>query len=104
MDQELIAYLDERFRETLQQIASLREEIRHTHVVVEGLRGDIQLVAEGFIGLDARFISFQEQMKQEFQEVRSSFRLPYSDLDRRLSVLERDPMVIIRERFGKTSS
>lgn len=104
MDKELVTFLEERFRETSQQIAGLREEIRHVHIAVEGLRGDIQLVAEGFIGLDARFMSFQEQMKEEFREVRSSIRLPYSELDRRLSALERDPMVIIRERFGKTSS
>lgn len=85
-------------------MASLRGEVRHTHVAVEGLRGDIQPAAEGFIGLDARFVSCQEQLKEELIKVQGSIQLPYSDLNRRLAALERDPMVIIRERFGKTSS
>ena len=86
MDQELIAYLDqrfssidERFRETSQQISSLREEtaqqigslrdefesfreettqnfgrvdegIRQVHVVIEGLRnGEVRVVSEGVL-------------------------------------------------------
>ena len=68
MDQELIAYLDERFRESSRQIKELREEtmsrfegvdeatrhtqdgVRHAQVMVEGLRSDLQAVAEGGSG------------------------------------------------------
>ena len=79
MDQELITYLDQRFRENAQQIASLREEtllhferveeaIRHTRVEVEGLRGEVRLLAEGIASVEER--------------------------------KERDPVEVIRERFG----
>lgn len=47
-------------------------------------------------------MAFQEQVKEE----RSVVRLPYADLDRRVRVLEereRDPIALIRERFGKPS-
>lgn len=65
MDQELIAYLDERFRETLQvlqhAVEGLRKEMderfkevndttRQTLVIVEDLRDEIHLVAEAFLG------------------------------------------------------
>jgi hypothetical protein len=73
MDQELIAYLDERFRETsqliiqqvVQGVQGLRSEIderfeevnnttRQTLVIVEDLRDEIHLVAEAFLGTDER--------------------------------------------------
>ncbi|MEA2691485.1 MAG: hypothetical protein QOJ16_872 [Acidobacteriota bacterium] len=83
MDQELIAYLDERFRQTSEQIGSLRQEtaqrfesmesaIRQTHVVVEGLRGDIQLLAEGIIGVEEKLQSLRDEVSQQFDEVRKS--------------------------------
>jgi hypothetical protein len=61
LDQELIAYLDERFRETTQQISSLREEtaqrfdrleekVRHNGVEIEALRGEIRQVSEVVAG------------------------------------------------------
>lgn len=89
MDQELIAYLDARFRETNQQIADLREEttrrfeqvgkrfdeveesIRHTRIEVEGLRGEIRQVAEGVVGVAEQLESFKK------------------DTNRRIHVLER---------------
>jgi hypothetical protein len=86
MDQDLIAYLDERFGENAKQIDTLRQEmsglrqemsgfrqetserfevvegaIRQTHVAVEGLRGDIQLLAEGIIGMEEKAQSFRNE-------------------------------------------
>jgi uncharacterized protein YukE len=69
MDQELITYLDERFRETSQVIQQalqdFRKEVderfeevnkttRQTLVIVEDLRDEIHLVAEAFLGTDER--------------------------------------------------
>lgn len=65
MDRELIAYLDERFRETSQQFVDLRKEMderfkevnettRQTLVLVEDLRDEVHLVAEAFLGTDER--------------------------------------------------
>jgi chromosome segregation ATPase len=116
MDQELIAYLDERFhevgerfhevderfRETNQQIADLRNDmnrqfvrmegtIREARIEIEGMRDDVKQVAEGVVGLDERL---------------RPFRTDISDLDRRVRDLElwrsagRDPIALIRKRFG----
>jgi predicted nucleic acid-binding Zn-ribbon protein len=122
MDQELIAYLDERFRQTAEQIGSLRQEtaqrfesmesaIRQTHVVVEGLRGDIQLLAEGIIGMEEKLQSLRDEVSQQFDEVRKSVEVPFKHLDRRVSALEsraaletRDPLDVIRERYGRKTT
>jgi chromosome segregation ATPase len=135
MDQELIAYLDTRFRETSQQIAattqqveSLRREtsqrfeqvdtrfkrvesaIRHTQVMVEGLRGEIQMLGEGVMAADEKLQFFRAEVKQEFDDTRSLMRSAYAQVDRRVHSLEswrelkeRDPIELIREKFGKPS-
>jgi len=105
MDQELIAYLDERFRETTQQIGGLaqrfdrledlaqrfdrlEEKVRHNGVEIEALRGDIRQVAEGVAGANERLDSFREVVAVEFKEVRASIRAPFENLDGRVRVLE----------------
>ncbi len=94
MDQELIAYLDTRFRETNQQIAGLREEtkqeIRQVYVVIEGLRHEVQLVAEGVKGANERLDTFKAEVAQEFKDVRSLIHLSYKDLDRRIRRSDED--------------
>ena len=110
MDQELIAYLDGRFRETSQQIDNRFEQvvdaIRHTRVEVEGLRGDLRLLAEGLLGIDEKMDAFRGDVTQRIDEVRTFVKISYSDLDRRVHPLEtwketkeRDPVEIIRERL-----
>ena len=127
MDQEMIAYFDEHFRETArqisensQQIVGLREEmigrfeqvdgrfeqvggrfegvegrlggleeaVRHNHVSLEGLRGEVRLVAEGVTNTNERLDTFKAEVAQEFTETRKMIRLGYSDLDRRVRALE----------------
>ena len=129
MDQELIAYLDQRFRENAQQIASLREETarqiasfreetllrleqaeeatRHTRVEIEGLRGEVRLLAEGIASVEEKMASFRRQVAGDVDHVRSLIQPAYSALDDRLRRLEswrerkeRDPLEVIRERFG----
>jgi chromosome segregation ATPase len=60
MDQELIAYLDARFREANQQIAGLREEIG-------GLRGELG-------GLRGEFESFRAETGRNFDRVDGEIR------------------------------
>jgi len=122
MDQELIAYLDEHFRQTSEQIGSLRQEtaerfesmesaIRQTHVAVEGLREDIQLLAQGIIGVEGKLQSFRNDVSHQFDEVQKSVETPFKNLDRRVSSLERraaletrDPLDVIRERYGRKTT
>ena len=106
MDPELIAYLDERFKETSQQIAALREDsnqrferlegavarneeaIHQTGVKVEGLRDEIRQVADGVAGNNERLEAFREEVAQKFEETGAMIRLSYDDLDHRVRNLE----------------
>lgn len=133
MDQELIAYLDQRFREAAQQVASLREEmnrrfeqvdrrfeqsddrferleraIRETQITVEGLRSDVQQVAEGVIGVSERLESTQVEIAKGFDGIEHRIAPFYTDLNRRLTFLEgwaerkdQDAIEVIRKKFGR---
>jgi hypothetical protein len=94
LDHELIAYLDERFRESARQMESFRaetserldtmdkrleqldEQIRLTRVVAEGLRHEIHIVAEGVMGLSESLAAYQSETLLKFDEVRASM-VPY---------------------------
>src|SRR5438045_2135964 len=102
MDQELITYLDERFRETSRQIESLREEttqrferleertaegFRYTGMEIEAMRGDIRQVTKGVAGANERLDSFRLEVAAEFKDVRASIRTPFENLDGRVRIL-----------------
>jgi len=126
MDQELIAYLDQHFRGTAGQIEALRQEtaqqlvridgrlerveteVRHAHVVIEGLRDEVHLLAEGMIGFDERMGGLRAEVKEQLEEMRSWMHQAYRGLDRRVEDLEvsqenrqRATLDVIREKFGK---
>ena len=89
----------------------VEESVRYARIEVEGLRGELRLVAEAFIGLEERLTSFRTDMAKEFTEVRSSIRQPFEYLDGRLRNIEvradnatRDVMALVRERLGKPAS
>lgn len=69
------------------------EEIkRHFGVVAEGLRSDIQQVAEGVVNLNEKFdremTSLREENEQAHKEILSAIKFSYAELDRRMTTLE----------------
>lgn len=120
MDQELKAFLEERFasiderfasmdqrfeelrEDTTRQIQEFREEtaqrfdqvdhrlekvdtdVRRSYVLIEGLHGTVQLVAEGVTNVSEQLQRYREEVSQEFEEVKSLNRLSYQDLDDRV--------------------
>jgi hypothetical protein len=64
------------------------ETRRYFDVVAEDLRGDIRLVAEGVVTVDAKLERFRGEVAHEFAETRSMIKLSYSELDRRLRAVE----------------
>ena len=97
MDQELIAYLDQRFSQLKSELrseialelradiaasaagvkselradiaASAAETRRHFDVVADRLMDKIQLVGEGVIGVDQKLDRFRGEVAEEFQRV-----------------------------------
>ena len=102
MDHELIAYLDQRFQQIDQRfeqidrrfekiderLDALDTAIRHTNVLVEGLRADVHLIAEGFVGMNDRFNTFQSEATLVFDQVKGWIEPYYRNLDGRLRVVE----------------
>ena len=104
MDQELVQYLEERFQRQEQGFNARFEEVnarlderieevkRHTGVLVEGIRYEIQLVAEGFaVFVEGRYAQDQANIAQQFQETRALIHLSYDQLRQRVENLERKP-------------
>jgi tetrahydromethanopterin S-methyltransferase subunit G len=68
--------------------AQQAETRRHFDVVAEGLRSQIQLVAEGVSAVDQRLDRFQRKVEEEFAETRAAIRFSYAQLERRILDLE----------------
>jgi chromosome segregation ATPase len=118
MDQDLIAYLDERFREASQhaerrheetmgrlggvegRLERVEEDVRYSRIEVEGLRGELRLVAEAYIGLDEKLSSFRIEMADEFKKF-ETLHLRLLVVENRAANSTRDVMALVRERLGK---
>lgn len=81
MDQELIAYLDERFNE-------VKKQIRANGVEIEGLREDIKQVAEGVAAANQRIDASRVEVNERFDEMGKLFNTSHTNLHRRVSALE----------------
>ncbi len=101
MDQELVQYLDERFGRIEQRFAAHDERFlsidqrfdelkRHSGVLVEGLRHDVHLLAEGFATfIESRYAQDQANIAEQFRETRALIHLSYDQLRQRVERLER---------------
>ncbi len=68
--------------------AKVEDSRREFGVLSEGLRSDVQQVAEGVVLNGERIDRFQAETSREFAEVRSMFRFSHAELERRLRTLE----------------
>jgi len=84
---------EQRFNARFDVIDQRIEEVkRHTGVLVEGLRHEVQLVAEGFaVFVEGRYAQDQANIAQQFQETRALIHLSYDQLRQRVDNLERKP-------------
>src|SRR5216117_4041576 len=84
MDQELVQYLDERFGRIEQRLDAHDERFdevkRHTGVLVEGLRHELQLVAEGLaMHIQVQHVQEREYHDRQHQETRVLLRSFYDE-------------------------
>ena len=88
MDRELVQYLDGRFSEVNDRIEEVR---RHNGVLTEGLRHELQLVAEGLtMHIQVQHVQEREYHEQQHQETRALIRSFYDELRQRVENLERN--------------
>jgi len=109
MDKDLVRYLEDRFERQEQRFDARFEAIgqrfeevnarmddrfeevkRHTGVLVEGLRHEVQLLAEGFATfIDGRYTQDQATVARQFRETHALIHLSYDQLRQRVENLER---------------
>ena len=102
MDRELVQYLDERFGRLEQRLDGhdrrfddvnerLEEVKRHSGVLVEGLRHELHLVAEGLaMHIQVQHVQEREYHDRQHQETRALLHLSYEQLHQRVENLERN--------------
>jgi chromosome segregation ATPase len=131
MDEEslapLIEFIGKKFDQADQRFdqVATKEEVRaqqaetrrHFEVVAEALRGQIQQVAEGVLGVEQRldgveqrlvrveerFDRFEQKVEVEFAETRAAIRFSYAQLERRIQELESN-YASLNERVGRLES
>ena len=124
MDLELVQYLDGRFQYLDERFERIEQRLdrhdrrfegidrrfdsidqrfdevkRHTGVLVEGLRHDVQLFAEGLdTFINVRYAQDQATIAEQFRETRALIRVTYDELrsahnqlSQRVDTLERKP-------------
>jgi len=77
--------IDERFNATDEKF---EENKRYFGVVAEGLRTEIQQVAEGHQVIHNEIQAFRREVTEEFKEVRALIKFSYAELDQRIRILE----------------
>ena len=114
MDQELKAYLDERFVKMDERFKQVETEARHTRILVEGLHGNIRLMAEAVVGTNERIDTLREETAGRLDEIKGTVVTIREVLVPRLQILEnrvqnlenraerqtQDVLEVVRERFG----
>ena len=92
MDQELVQYLDGRFNGLASELDRRFEEVndrieegkRHSGVLVEGLRHELHLVAEGLtMHIQVQHVQEREYHERQHQETRALIRSFYDELRQR---------------------
>jgi hypothetical protein len=89
MDQELVQYLDGRFNEVNERT----EEVKHhSGVLVEGLRHELHLVAEGLtMHIQVQHVQEREYFDRKFEDTNALIRSSYAHLQQQHDQLHRCP-------------
>lgn len=96
--------------ETMSRFEQVDEAVRHTQVMVEGVRSDLQGVAEGVMGVGEKTEALRSDISREVKDVRNFVHLSHAEMNDRVRPLEEwrnrvgeDPVALVREKFGKKS-
>jgi len=95
MDQDLLAYLDQRFssidrrfEEMDKRFDALEADVRKTWISIEDVRGQVRLVAEGVASNNEQLNQHRVEVARRFDELEALTHNAYVDLDERVRRLE----------------
>ena len=104
MDQESLAQIQQIVGAATEALRTdIVEAKRHTGVLTEGLRHELQLVAEGFqMHLDRRHADDRAYLDEQFRETRALIQLSYGQIQERVERLEQRVRTI-EQHLGLTA-
>ncbi|ULA64636.1 MAG: hypothetical protein LZF86_160036 [Nitrospira sp.] len=104
MDQESLAQIQQIIGAATDSLrADIADAKRHTGVLTEGIRHELQLVAEGFqVHLDRRHADDRAYLDEQFKETRSPIQLSYGQIQERVERLEQR-VCSIEQHLGLTA-
>lgn len=90
MDQASLAQIQQLLASVTDTLrGELADSKRHAGVLAEGLRQELQLVAEGFqTHLDRRHVEDRSFLEEQFRETRAIIHLSYGQIQERVERLE----------------
>lgn len=90
MDQESLAQIQQLIAAATDSLrGDIADSKRHAGVLAEGLRHELQLVAEGFqMHLDRRHVEDRSFLEEQFRETRALIHLSYGQIQERVERLE----------------
>jgi len=90
------------------RIVKLDDRVHLTQIALEGLRSDVRLVAEGMMSNEEKIVTLREEVTRKLDDMGITIRQSYQDVSSRVRRIEssliresRDPIELIREKFGK---
>lgn len=98
MDQESLAQIQQLITASTDTLrVDIADSKRHAGVLAEGLRHELQLVAEGFqMHLDGRHAEDRSFLEEQFRETRALIQLSYGQIQERVERLEQRVRTIER--------
>ena len=104
MDQESLAQIQQIVGAAAEALrADIADAKRHTGVLTEELRHELQLVAEGFqMHLDRRHADDRAYLDEQFKETRALIQLSYGQIQERVDRLEQRVRTI-EQHLGLTA-
>jgi len=106
--EERIENVEARLGHVEERIEKVDDRVHQTQIAVESLRGDLRMVAEGVMSNDEKIVTLREEVARKLDEMGITIRQTYQDMGDRVRRVERfvkregrDPVEIIREKFGK---
>ena len=104
MDQESLAQIQQIISAATETLrVEIVEAKRHAGVLTEGIRHELQLVAEGFqLHLDRRHVDDRAYLDEQFRETRALIQISYGQIQERVQRLEQRVRTI-EQHLGLTA-